>query len=87
MTSLIPYSLATYIIRCDNFMNIHITNSHVIFAILTQYRWVSTSVIYFRCIYTSRNLGGGKKVSSYRVSEEKGEERVVWTCKILQTAR
>ena len=38
VTSVIPYSLATYIIRCDNFMNIHITNSHVIFAILTQYR-------------------------------------------------
>ena len=67
-------------------MNIHITNSHVIFAILTQYRWVSTSVIYFRCIYTSRNLGGEKKVSSYRAWEEKGVERVVCTCKIFQTA-
>lgn len=46
----------TYIIRCYNFVNVHVTDCHVKVAILTQYRRVSSSLIHLGGIYTTCNL-------------------------------
>ena len=46
----------TYIVRCNNFVNVHVTDCHVKIAILTQYGRVSSSVIHLAGIYPTCNL-------------------------------
>lgn len=47
----------SYMIRTDNFMNVHVTNCRVKVVVLTQYRRVRTSVIHLRGVYATCNLG------------------------------
>lgn len=51
----------TYIIRRDDFVNIHVTYCSVKLAILTQYRRVGSSLIYFGRVYTACDLGTSNK--------------------------
>ena len=46
----------SYMIRTDNFMNVHVTNCRVKVVTLTQYRRVRTSVIHLRGVYATCNL-------------------------------
>ena len=49
--------MLTYIIRCNNFVNVHVTDSRVEVAILTQYRRVGSGVIHLGCVYAACDLG------------------------------
>ena len=47
----------SYIVRSNDFMNIHVANCHVVVTILTHYGRIGGSVIHIGCVYAARHLG------------------------------